>query len=152
MRPLTTVVVLVSILIGTGAWWVFFRGPSSSDCAPVREMLSFNKTQIDAMNAKTHYPEAGSYEAKTEPSALDYQSWADGLTDRATKVTAADLAGPASELAQTADRLARAMVDADVQTKRTAPGGAAPPVVMVATAFNEQFQAQVKQLSTTCPA
>jgi hypothetical protein len=142
----------VALAIGTGIWWLFFRGPSSADCAPVREMLSFNKSRIDAMNAKTHYPTPGSYEATTEPSEFDYQSWADGMADRAAKVTATDLAGPAKELAQTADRFARALIDAGAQSKRTAPGGAAPPAVMAATAFDQQFQAEVKQLGTTCPA
>ncbi|MDT5323217.1 MAG: hypothetical protein QOF25_369 [Mycobacterium sp.] len=152
MKPLTTVVVLVAVAIGTGIWWVFFRGPSSADCAPVRELLSFNKTQIEALNAKTHVPEAGSYEAATGPSEFDYRAWADGLTDRAAKVTAVDLTGPASDMAQTADRLVRARIDFDVQSKHTAPGAAAPPAAMAVTAFNDQFEAQVKQLATTCPA
>ena len=150
-RPLTTVVVLIAILLGTGIWWVFFRGPSSSDCAPVRELLSFNKTQIEALNAKTHVPEAGSYEAATEPSGLDYRDWSDGLADRAAKVTAPDLAGPARDAAQTADRLVRARLDYDAQSARTAPGATAPAAAMVVTAFNDQFEAQVRQLATTCP-
>jgi hypothetical protein len=152
MRPLTTVVVLVAILVGGGIWWVFFRGPSSAECAPVRELLSFNTTQIEAMNAKTHVPEAGSYGATTEPSEFDYRAWADGLADRASKVTAADLTGPAIDVAQTADRLVRARIDFDAQAKHTAPGATAPPAAMAVTLFNNQFEAQVKQLATTCPA
>jgi hypothetical protein len=152
VRPLTTVVVVLALAVGTGIWWLFFRGPSSADCAPVRELLSFNKTRIEAMNAKTHYPEAGSYQTATEPSEFDYQSWTDGLTDRAAKVTAADLAGPAREMAQTGERFARALIDANAASAHTAPGGPAPPAVMAATAFDQQFQAQVTQLSTTCPA
>jgi hypothetical protein len=151
VKPLTTVVVLLAIVVGTGIWWVFFRGPSSAECAPARELLSFNRTQIEALNAKTHVPEAGSYQAATEPSDFDYRAWADGLADRAAKVTAADLAGPANDLAQTADRLVRAKIDFDVQSKRTAPGASAPPAAMAVTAFNDQFEAQVKQLLTTCP-
>jgi hypothetical protein len=151
MRPLTTVVVFVAVLLATGVWWVFFRGPSSADCAQVRELLSFNKTQIEALNAKTHVPEVGSYESATEPSELDYRVWSDGLADRAAKVTTPDLAGPARDVAQTADRLVRARLDYDAQRARTAPGAAAPPAAMVVTAFNDQFEAQVKQLATTCP-
>ena len=67
VRPLTTVVVTVALLIGTGIWWFFFRGPSSSDCAPVRELLAYNRSQIDGLNAKTHVPAEGSYEAATDP-------------------------------------------------------------------------------------
>jgi hypothetical protein len=145
-------VVLVAIVIGGGIWWLFFRGPSSSECAPVRELLSFNKTQIDAMNAKTHVPEAGSFDAATEPSAADYRGWADGLADRAAKVTAADLTGPATEMAKTADRLVRARIDFDAQSAHTAPGAAMPPAAMAVKAFNDQYEAQVKALATTCPA
>jgi hypothetical protein len=151
VRPVTTVVVLIGAVIATAIWWVFFRGPSSAECAPVRDMLSFNRTQIDAMNAKTHVPETGSYEAATEPSEFDYRAWSDGLADRAAKVTAADLTGPATDLARTAERLVRAKIDFDAQSKHTAPGAAAPPAAMAVTSFNAEYEAQVKQLATTCP-
>lgn len=151
MRPLTTVVVLVAILIGTGVWWVFFRGPSSSDCAPVRELLSFNRTQIERLNAKTHEPEPGSYGSETLPSELDYRDWTDGLADRASKVSNPDLAAPARDMAQTADRLVRARLDYDAQAARTAPGAAAPASAMVVKAFNDQFEGEVRGLLQTCP-
>lgn len=151
VKPLTTVVVLVAFAIGGGIWWLFFRGPSSADCAPVREMLSFNKTQIDAMNAKTHVPAAGSFDKATEPSEADYRGWADGLADRAAKVTADGLAGPATELAQTADRLVRARIDFNDQSAHTAPGAAMPPAAMAVKAFNDQYEAEVKALATKCP-
>lgn len=151
-RPLTTVVVLVAIVVGGGIWWVFFRGPSSADCAPVREMLSFNKTRIDAMNAETHVPAPGSYEAATEPSDVDYRSWADGLADRAAKVTADDLAKQAAEAARTADWLVRARLDFNDQAAHTAPGAAAPPAAAIVKTFNDQYQAQITRLATTCPA
>ncbi|WP_142270956.1 hypothetical protein [Mycobacterium sp. AT1] len=150
VRPLTTVVVVVAVLIGSAIWWMFFRGPSSSDCAPVREMLAFNKSEIDALNAKTHVPEPGSSEAATDPSELDYRAWVDGLTDRAAKVTAPELAGPAKETAETADRLVRARLDFDAQSARTAPGAVAPASAMIVAAFNDQFEAQVTQLTKTC--
>ena len=151
VRPLTTVIVVTALLIGTGVWWVFFRGPSSADCAPVRELLRFNRTQIDALNAKTHVPDPGSPGVATYPTELDYRSWTDGLTDRAAKVTATDLAGPAKDVAHTADRLVRARLDFDAQSQHIAPGAGAPPAAMAVTAFNDQFEAQVKQLATTCP-
>lgn len=151
-RPITTLVVLVAILIGGGIWWVFFRGHSSADCAPVRELLSFNKSQIDAMNANTHVPEPGSGEKATEPSELDYRAWADGLADRAAKVTADGLGDQARELAQTADRLVRAKIDYNAQAAHTAPGAAAPPAAMAVTAFNDEFEARVSQLTKDCPA
>jgi hypothetical protein len=152
VRPLTTVAVLVAVLVGTGVWWAFFRGPSKADCAPVRDLLSFNKTQIEALNAKTHIPAPGSYEKETDPTELDYRVWSDGLADRAAKVSAPDLAGPARDAAQTADRLVRARLDYDAQSARTAPGAQPPAAAMVVTAFNDQFEGQIRALATTCPA
>lgn len=145
-----TVVVLVGVLVGGGIWWLFFRGPSAEACAPVREMLSYNKTQIDAMNAKTHVPEEGSYEQATEPSEIDYRSWVDGLTDRASKVTDPDLAPQAQAAADTANRLVRAKLDFTAQSDSTAPGAPMPPAAMAVATFNDEFEARISQLSSQC--
>jgi hypothetical protein len=147
------VVVLVAVLVGGGIWWVFFRDQrSSADCAPVRELLSFNKTQIDALNAKTHVPEKGSYEAATQPSDIDYRAWSDGLADRAAKVTADELADQAHELAKTAHRLVEARIDFNAQSTATAPGSSPrQAAAMMVTAFNDQYEAQVSQLASVCP-
>jgi hypothetical protein len=142
-------VVLVVILIAGAVWWTFFRGPSSADCAPVRELLTYNKTQIDEMNARTVIPE-GASEPTSEPSELDYRTWVDGLTDRADKVTAPELAGPSKDLAQTAERLIRARTDLEAQRQTVAPGGPTPPAAMVVTGLNAQFNAQVGQLANAC--
>jgi hypothetical protein len=144
-----TLLAVVIVVVGAVAWH-FFGGPSSKDCAPVRELLSFNKSQTDLLNSKTHIPEKGSTEQATEPSDLDYRNWADGLADRAAKVTSPELAGHAKELAQTADRLVRARLDFDAQSAHTAPGAATPPAGIAVAAFNDEFEARVKQLATTC--
>jgi hypothetical protein len=141
--------VLVVVTLGVLAW-EYFSGPSSSDCAPVRELLSYNKTQIDALNAKTHIPAEGSFESSTQPSDLDYRNWADGLADRAAKVSAPDLAAQSKEMAETADRLIRARIDLNVQSDATAPGAPAPPAAMAVTAFNRDFEAQVSRLTKAC--
>lgn len=142
--------VLVGILVGGGIWWLFFRGPSAEACEPVREMLSFNKTQIDAMNAKTVIPEEGSYGQATEPSEIDYRSWVDGLTDRAAKVTDPDLAPEAQAAADTANRLVRAKLDFTAQSGSTAPGAPMPPAAMAVTTFNDEFETRISQLTEKC--
>lgn len=149
-RPLGAVAVLVVIVVAGAAWWTSFRGPSSEDCAPVQEMLTFNKTQIDAMNAKTSVPEEGSGAQASEPSDLDYLNWADGLADRAAKVSAPELADQAKEVAQTAGRLVRARIDVNAQREVTAPGAGAPPAAMVVTALNGQFEGEVSRLAKAC--
>lgn len=151
MRPLTTVIMVAALAIGAGIYYLFFRGPSSAACAPVRELLSFNKTQIDAMNAKTHDPAPGSFEKATEPSDLDYQAWSDGLNDRAAKVTDKDLSGPAKDMARTAGWLVEARLNFNVQAAHTAPGAPMPPAGMAVKVFNDQFDSQTRQLAKTCP-
>lgn len=148
-RPFTITIVLLIVTLGVVARQ-YFSGPSSSDCGPVRDMLAFNKSQIDALNAKTHVPEPGSYQAATEPSDFDYQTWADGLADRAAKVPSGDLAAQSRELAQTADRLIRSRIDLNEQTAATAPGAAAPPAAYAVKAFNDEFEAQVANLMKAC--
>jgi hypothetical protein len=148
---LVTVVVLVGVLVGGGIWWLFFRGPSSAACAPVREMLSYNKSQIDALNAKTKIPEKGSFDQGTEPSEIDYRSWVDGLTDRANKVTDSELAQQAQAAAETANRLVRARLDYTAQASTTAPGGPMPPAAMAVKTFNDEFEARISQLTEKCP-
>jgi hypothetical protein len=144
-----TLLAVVVAVVG-GLAWHFFSGPSSKDCAPVRELLSFNKTQTDLLNSKTHIPEKGSTEQETQPSDLDFQNWSDGLSDRAAKVTAPDLAPVAKNLSDSANRMTSAMIEFNHQSKNTAPGAAPPPVGMAAEAFYNEFQGYVQQLSKAC--
>ncbi len=150
-RPFGITVLAVVIIAAVALAWNYFAGPSSTDCAPVRELLAFNKTQTDSLNAKTHIPEEGSTEQATEPSELDYRAWGDGLIDRAAKVTAPELADQARALAQTVDRLVRARVDLIDRSAATAPGAAPPPVAFAVAALYDQFEAQLGQLSKSCP-
>jgi hypothetical protein len=152
VRPIGTLLALVIVLVGGGIWWIFFRDShSSAECAPVRELLSYNNTRIDTLNAKTHIPEEGSFEAATEPSDLDYQEWANGVGDRAQKVTADDLGAQARDAARTAGWLAQAMADYSAQSKATAPGAQPPASGMVVKALNDQYGAQISKLSQECP-
>lgn len=144
-----TLLAVVVVVVGATLFH-FFSGPSDKDCAPVRELLSYNKTQIDAMNAKTHVPEKGSYDQATEPSDMDYRNWADGLGDRAAKVSSPELGQQAKELAATANRLASARIDFNAQSKNTAPGAPPPPAAMVVSAFYDEFQQRVSQLAKAC--
>ena len=147
-RPVGITVLAVVLIAVVSLAWSYFSGPSSDDCAPVRELLAFNKTQTESLNAKTHTPEQGSYEEATEPSELDYRTWADGLADRAAKVTASELADQAQRLSQTGDRLVRARVDLNAQT--TAPGAGPPPAAMAVMGLYDQFETQLGELTASC--
>jgi hypothetical protein len=149
-RPVGISVLAVVIIAVVSLAWTYFSGPSSADCAPVRELLAFNKTQIESLNSKTHEPEQGSHEKATEPSDLDYRTWSDGISDRAAKVTAPDLADQAKELAQTTDRLVRARIDLNAQSAATAPGAAPPPAALAVSGLYDQFEAELGQLSKAC--
>ena len=148
-----TIVALAVVLIGGGIWWAFFgNGHSSADCAPVKELLAFNKAQVDALNAKTKSPEPGSGETASQPSALDYRAWEQGIEDRAARVTGEGLKDKASDLSKTVEHLVDAKIDYDAQHETVAPGAQPPALAMVVSAFNSQFEAQVGQLAKECPA
>jgi hypothetical protein len=160
LKPFTTVIVTLTMMAVFGVWWLFstptspgrlFVFGSPPGCGPVQEMLSYNRTEIEKLNAKTSDPALGSFEKATKPSEMDYRAWVDGLTDRAAKVTDPDLAGPAKEAAATASRLVQAQIDFDEQSARTAPGAQQPAVAMVVTAFNDQYRVQISQLAKSCP-
>ncbi|MCK0176365.1 hypothetical protein [Mycolicibacterium sp. F2034L] len=137
-RPLGTVVVLVVGLVAVAVWWTFFRGPSAQECAPVRELLSYNKLQVESMNAMS------------EPAELDYRNWADGLADRAAAVTEPELADRSKQVAQTVDRLVRARAALDAQNPAVAPGAGPPPAAMVVKGLNEQYEAEILRLAELC--
>ena len=146
------IVAVTVVMVAGGFWWLHRQaGRSDADCAAVRELLAYNKAHVDELNAKTHVPEPGAPGSATDPSDLDYAEWADGIDDRANRVTAEGLAEGSRELAQTVRRLVRATADFNAQKQTFAPGAQPPGAAMLVVAFNEQYEAQVGTLTQMCP-
>ncbi len=79
-----------------------------------------------------------------------YQQWADGLAERAQKVTDPELAAQATQLAQLANQFVIGLPRMRADTEARAPGAPAPAVVYEMSALNDQITAQSNQLSKAC--
>lgn len=124
-----------------------FFGPSSEDCAPVKELLAFNRSQAEHIAAK-----AGDSEGvPTVAEEGAYQVWADGLAERAQNVAAPDLATKATQVANLANEFVGKFSTLRAQTDSRAPGAPAPPAAYEMAALNAQIVDNLNQLSSSCP-
>ena len=90
------IAVALAVVIGVLVWQTKFRGPTP-ECVPVVDILNFNTSQAKLIDSKTDKNASG---APTVAQETAYRAWADGLTDRAQKVTRGDLQAHAIQLAQ----------------------------------------------------
>lgn len=138
----TVVIAVVAILYQT----VFHRVPEQ--CRPVRELLDFNKSQAARIAEKS-----GNDAADILPSAAEqagYVAWADGLSDRAGKVTDPALAQHSVELATLANEFAGKLSQLSAQTRAQAPGAAVPPVAYELSVLNDRITDELAQLTKAC--
>src|SRR4051794_41401144 len=85
-----TAVAVVAIVL---SYTVFDR--PSEECRPVKDLLDFNRAQAEHIESKTG-DEQG---VPTVGEDAAYQAWADGLAERAQKVTSPDLARTSTTVA-----------------------------------------------------
>jgi hypothetical protein len=89
---------VVVITVAALALSYVFNQPSE-ECQPVKELLDFNRAQGEHISAK-----AGDEQGvPTATEDIAYQAWADGLAERAQKVTSPDLARTSTEVASLAN-------------------------------------------------
>jgi hypothetical protein len=141
-RWILTISVIV-VAAGFAVWTTFFDKPPEK-CKPVIEMLNFNKSQAALIDSK------GGAGAPTAAEQTAYQQWADGLAERAQKVTDPELAAQATQLAQLANQFVIGLPRMRADTEARAPGAPAPVVVYEMTALSDQITAQTNQLSKAC--
>lgn len=123
-----------------------FFGPSPEDCAPVKDLLDFNRSQADRIASKT----ADSEGIPTVAEEGAYQVWADGLAERAQNVTAPDLAPKATQVANLANEFVGTFSSLRAQAASRAPGAPAPPAAFEMAALNAQIVDNLDQLSSAC--
>jgi hypothetical protein len=141
-RWFLTVSVLV-IAAGIAVWMTFFDKPPEK-CKPVIDMLNFNKSQAALIDSK-----GGTGTPSVAEDAM-YQQWADGLAERAQKVTDPELAAQATQLAQLANEFVAGLPKVRAEKASRAPGAPAPAVVYELSALSDQITAQTNQLSKAC--
>ncbi len=125
--------------------YTVFGGPSE-ECLPVKDLLDFSRSQAQHIASKTGdeqgVPSAG------EDAA--YQAWADGMAERAQKVTSPDLARTATTVATLANDFVGKLPVLRAQTESRAPGAPAPPAAFELAALNARISDNLAQLSKAC--
>jgi hypothetical protein len=137
-------VVVIAAVALVLSYTVFDR--PSEDCLPVQDLLNFNRAQAEHIASKTG-------DAQGIPSVADdaaYQAWADGLAERAQKVTAPDLAQTGTTVAKLANEFVGKLSVVRAQTQSRAPGAPAPPAAYEMALLNAQISDNLAKLSKAC--
>ena len=114
-------VAVVAVVAVVLSYTVFDR--PSEECRPVEDLLDFSRAQAEHMASKTG-------DEHGIPSVADdaaYQVWADGLAERAQKVTSPDLAQKSATVAKLANEFVGQLPVVRAQAQSRAPGAPAPP-------------------------
>ena len=134
---------MLVVAVGIAVWTTFFNKPPEK-CNPVTDLLNFNRSQSALISSK------GGDGAPNAAEQTAYQQWADGLAERAQKVTDPELAAQATQLAQLANQFVMGLPRMRADTEARAPGAPAPGVVYEMSALSDQITAQTNQLSKAC--
>jgi hypothetical protein len=125
--------------------YTVFAGPSE-ECRPVKDLLDFNRSQGEQIASKTG--DAQGIPTVAEESA--YQAWADGMAERAQKVTSPDLARTATTVASLANEFVGKLSVVRAQADSRAPGAPAPPAVYEMAALNARISNSLEELAKAC--
>jgi hypothetical protein len=141
-RWVLTITVVV-IAIGVAVWSKYFDGPPEK-CKPVIDLLDYSRSQAAKIDSK------GNEGVPTVAEDTVYKDWADGLAERAQKVTDPGLAAQATEVAQLANQFVSGLPTLRAQTQARAPGAPAPPQVYEMSLLNDRIVAKLGDLRKTC--
>jgi len=134
---------VVVIALGVWVWSTWFDGPPEK-CKPVIEFLDFSRAQAAKIDSK------GNEGVPTVAEDANYKDWADGLAERAQKVTDPGLAAQVTEVAQLANQFVSGLPELRAQTASRAPGAPAPPQVFEMSLLNDRIVAKLGELRKTC--
>jgi len=141
-------VAIAVVLVAVGALvlrYTVFAGPSD-ECRPVKDLLDFNRSQGEQIASKTG--DAQGIPTVAEESA--YQAWADGMAERAQKVTSPELARTATTVASLANEFVGKLSVVRAQADSRAPGAPAPPAVYEMAALNARISNSLEELAKAC--
>jgi hypothetical protein len=138
--------IAVIALAAIGVSYFFFGGPSSEQCRPVKDLLDFNRSEAQKIASK----DADEQGIPTVADDAAYQAWADGLAERAQKITSADLAQTATAVAKLSDEFVGQLPVLRAQTASRAPGAPAPPAAYEMSLLNAQITDDLAKLSKAC--
>jgi hypothetical protein len=131
--------------VALGLRYTVFAGPSE-ECRPVKDLLDYNRSQGEQIASKTG--DAQGIPTIAEEAA--YQAWADGMAERAQKVTSPDLARTATTVATLANDFVGKLSLVRSQADSRAPGAPAPPAVYEMAALNARISNSLEELAKAC--
>jgi hypothetical protein len=137
--------VLVVVAVVLGLRYTVFDRPSE-ECRPVKDLLDYSRSQAENIASKTG-------DEKGIPTAAEetaYQAWADGMAERAQKVTSPDLARTATTVASLANEFVGQLSIVRSQAETRAPGAPAPPAAYEMAALNARISENLAQLAKAC--
>jgi hypothetical protein len=141
-RWVLTITVVV-IAVGVAVWSKWFDGPPEK-CKPVIDFLDFSRSQAAKIDSK------GNEGVPTVAEDTAYKDWADGLAERAQKVTDPGLAAQVTEVAQLANQFVSGLPTLRAQVQGRAPGAPAPPQVYEMLLLNDRIVAKLGELRKAC--
>ncbi|ODR10183.1 hypothetical protein BHQ15_05030 [Mycolicibacillus koreensis] len=136
---------IIVLAAGILVIWETVFNKTPEECRPVRDLLEFNQAQ--AKQIADHEKQSGN-----DADIDEYRHWADGLAERAGKVTDAALAYRSVRVAELASQFVdnlprlRAASEADAES-----GDKPPPIVYQMYAVNAQITDEINELSEACP-
>jgi hypothetical protein len=137
-------VAVIAAVAAVLSYTVFDR--PSEGCRPVVDLLDFNRSQAEHVASKTG-------DEQGIPSVADdaaYQAWADGLAERAQKVTSPDLAQTSATVAKLANEFVGKLPVVRAQAQSRAPGAPAPPAAFEMAALNARISEKLAELAKAC--
>ena len=139
-------IVLAVVVAGAVALSQTLLKRPSAECRPVIDLLDFNKSQAALIASKAE----GAEGVPTAAEETAYAAWADGLADRAEKVTSPELAAQAVELADLANQFVGKLGVLRAAAEVQAPGAPAPPVIYEMSVLNDRITDDLAKLSKAC--
>ncbi|BBZ02338.1 hypothetical protein MCHIJ_17750 [Mycolicibacterium chitae] len=136
-------IILVAVVGLVLSETVFNR--TSEECVPVRDLLEFNAAQAKEI-------EDLEQSSGQDAGVIEYQEWADGLAERAGKVTDPALATHAIRVADLASRFTIKLPQLRAESgSGAAAGQKTPPIVYEMYLVNAQITDEINQLLEACP-
>ena len=142
----TLIALVIALVIGGYSW---FTSKGSEECKPVRDMLEFSQKQGQLISSKSSDSDQG---VPTVAEDTVYQQWADGMAQRAEKVTDPELAQKAVDLADLTTQFVTKLPRMRSEAENRAPGAPTPPVAFEMAVLNQKITDRTEELAKACPA
>jgi hypothetical protein len=123
-------------------------GRPSEECKPVIDLLQYNSDQGKLIASKADDSDNPAVPSVAEDAA--YQQWADGLAQRAQRVTDPNLANTSVQVAQLASEFVAKLPAVRTAAQSRAPGAPAPQVVFEMSVLNQRITDGLDQLAKAC--